>query len=156
MSRVLHLDSSIQTSDSVSRNLSAAIVDKLKVANRDLDVIYRDLVANPLPHITMPVFAAFVQGTEVPGLSPEQQADVIESKKVLEEFLAADTIVIGVPLYNYSVPSTLRAWIDRIVVAGKTFSYGANGPTGFAGGKRVILSLARGGIFTGGGAKRAA
>ena len=147
MSKVLHLDTSIQTSNSVSRRLSAAAVDKLRAADKNLEVTYRDLAANPLPHITMPVFAAFVQGADASGLSPAQQADAAESAKALEEFLAADIIVIGVAFYNYSVPSTLRAWIDRVVVAGKTFSYGPTGPRGFAGGKRVILTLARGGVF---------
>lgn len=147
MSNVLHLDTSIQTNNSVSRQLSAAIVDKLKASDQSLEVTYRDLAVNPLPHITMPVFAAFVQGADASGLSPAQQADAAESAKVLAEFLAADTIVIGVAFYNYSVPSTLRAWIDRVVVAGKTFRYGPTGPVGFAGGKRVILSIARGGVF---------
>lgn len=150
MSKVLHLDTSIQTNNSVSRRLSAAVVEKLKAADKHLEIAYRDLAAAPLPHLTMPVFAAFVQGAAVSDLSPEQQADAAESKKALDEFLAADTIVIGVAFYNYSVPSTLRSWIDRVVVAGKTFSYGPTGPKGLAGSKRVILTFARGGIFADG------
>ena len=66
---------------------------------------------------------------------------------MLDEFLAADTIVVGAPMYNFTVPSQLKAWIDRILVAGKTFRYGANGPEGLAGGKRVIVALSRGGFY---------
>lgn len=148
MSKVLHIDTSMQTDNSVSRRLSAAIVERLRATDQNLEVIYRDLDANALPHITMPVFAALAQGTDGADLSAEQQADAAESAKVLAEFLAADTIVIGAPLYNYSVPSTLRAWIDRVVVAGKTFRYTATGVEGLAAGKRAILGLARGGLYS--------
>jgi FMN-dependent NADH-azoreductase len=147
MSKLLHLDTSIQTSNSVSRRLSAAIVDALKATEEGIEVTYRDLATNPLPHLTLPVFTASVQPGSGAELTAAQQEDAKESAKVLDEFLAADTIVIGVAFYNYSVPSSLRAWIDRVVVAGKTFNYGPTGPVGFAGGKRVILSIARGGIF---------
>ena len=148
MSKLLHLDTSIQTSNSVSRRLSAAVVDKLKATNRDLEITYRDLAAHPLPHLTEPVFASF-QSTDV-SLTSAQQTDAAESAKVLAEFLAADTVVIGVAFYNYSIPSSLKAWIDRVVVAGKTFNYGANGPTGYAGEKRVIVTIARAGVFADG------
>jgi FMN-dependent NADH-azoreductase len=84
----------------------------------------------------------------VSGFDQAAVDDVVESRKALEEFLAADILVLGVPFYNYSVPSSLKAWIDRIVVAGKTFTYGSpNGPIGLAVGKRVIVLLARGGVY---------
>jgi len=149
MNKLLHLDTSIQTSNSVSRRLSAAIVDKLKATDDDFEITYRDLAAHPLPHLTEPVFASF-QSADVSTLTPAQQADAVESAKVLAEFLDADTVVIGVAFYNYSIPSSLKAWIDRVVVAGKTFNYGANGPIGYAGEKRVIVAIARAGVFANG------
>lgn len=128
--KLLHLDSGIQGDASVSRILSAAIVRQLRRERPDLEYGYRDLVADPLPHLTLDAFA-----------TPEAQS-------VLSEFLAADLVVIGVSMYNFSVPSQLKAWIDRIAVAGQTFRYTANGPEGLAGDKRVIVALARGGIYS--------
>jgi FMN-dependent NADH-azoreductase len=121
---VLHIDSSINGDESASRAITRSIVERLPAA----DVVYRDLAGNPLDHLTER------------GQDPH----------VLEEFLAADTIVIGAPMYNFTVPTQLKAWIDRIVVAGKTFRYTANGPEGLASGKRVIVALARGGIYDAG------
>ncbi|MBN3215066.1 FMN-dependent NADH-azoreductase [Pectobacterium polaris] len=149
MSKVLHLDTSIQTSNSVSRRLSAAIVEKIKASHKELEIAYRDLAAHPLPHLTETIFASF-QSSDVSLLTPAQQADAFDSASVLAEFLAADTVVIGVAFYNYSIPSSLKAWIDRVVVAGKTFNYGADGPVGYAGGKRVIVAIARAGVFADG------
>ena len=123
---ILHIDSSINGENSASRALTAAIVDKLQARNWGEDVVYRDLVANPIPHLTLDAFAANLD---------------------LEEFLAADTIVIGAPMYNFTLPTQLKAWIDRIVVAGRTFHYTENGPEGLARGKRVIVALARGGFY---------
>jgi len=117
----LHIDSSISGDASVSRTLTRSIVDGLGGA-----AVYRDLAAEPLSHLTER------------GQDPE----------LLDEFLAADTVVIGAPMYNFTVPSQLKAWIDRVLVAGKTFRYTANGPEGLATGKRVIIALARGGIYS--------
>ena len=125
---ILKLDSSISGENSVSRVLTRSITDQLAAANPGATVIERDLVAAPLSHLT----------------ERGQDADV------LEEFLAADTVVIGAPMYNFSVPSQLKAWIDRIAVAGKTFQYGANGPEGLAGDKRVIVAVSRGGFYEAG------
>ena len=124
---VLHIDSSINGENSASRVISSAIVDKLKQSNWGEKIIYRDLVANPIPHLTLDAFAANLD---------------------LEEFLAADTIVIGAPMYNFTLPTQLKAWIDRIVVAGATFRYTEDGPEGLAKGKRVIVALTRGGIYS--------
>ncbi|WP_341461523.1 NAD(P)H-dependent oxidoreductase [Achromobacter sp. HNDS-1] len=146
MSRLLHIDTSIQTLNSVSRRLSAAIVARFKDSDSGLDVTYRDLAAHPLPHLTEPVFASF-QSADVSTLTAAQQADAAASAEALAEFLAADIVVIGVAFYNYSIPSSLKAWIDRVVVAGKTFNYGATGPIGYAGGKRVVVAIARGGAL---------
>ena len=123
---ILHLDASINGDNSASRAISKSIVDQLKSAQWGEQVVYRDLTADPLPHLTLDAFA---------------------DTSVLDEFLAADTIVIGAPMYNFTLPTQLKAWIDRILVAGTTFRYTENGPEGLAGGKRVIIALARGGNY---------
>ena len=123
---ILHIDSSINGENSASRAISHSIVDKIKTAQWGEPVVYRDLAANPLPHLTLEAFA---------------------DTSVLDEFLAADTIVIGAPMYNFGVPSQLKAWFDRIAIAGKTFRYSEKGPEGLVGDKRVIIALARGGFY---------
>jgi FMN-dependent NADH-azoreductase len=132
---LLHIDSSILGEGSASRALTGEIVARLKAGQPDLEVIYRDLAAEPLPH-----YSAY----SVAGSDPEQAA---RDAAVLEEFLAADVLVIGAPLYNFSLPSQLKAWIDRISIKGKTFRYTADGPEGLAGDKRIIVAIARGGVY---------
>lgn len=129
---ILHIDSSISGDASVSRQLSAAAVAKIAAARPGIEVIYRDLAVDPLAHYVM---------TDKPGNDTEGSAF---SAAVLEEFLAADTIVIGAPLYNFTISSQLKAWIDRIVITGVTFSFGEQGPVGLVGDKRVILLVSRG------------
>ena len=129
---VLHLDSSPLGTHSVTRELSAAIVAQLR-AQSSASVVYRDLAADPLPHWS--------------PVSVSGDAAVRNGSDVLDQFLAADTLVIGAPRYNFSVPSQLKAWIDRVLVAGKTFRYTATGPEGLARGKRVIVASARGGFY---------
>ncbi|MBR1128184.1 FMN-dependent NADH-azoreductase [Bradyrhizobium iriomotense] len=141
--KLLHIDSSVLGPHSVSRQVSAAIVDRLKQATPSLEVAYRDLSQAPLAHLSGSHLAA-AQGAPAPA---ELGPDLAASAAALDEFLAADIVVIGAPMYNFTIPSQLKAWIDRIVVAGKTFSYGANGPQGLAGGKRVILAISRGGYY---------
>ncbi|MCJ8159105.1 FMN-dependent NADH-azoreductase [Sphingomonas sp. LaA6.9] len=126
---LLHIDSSIQADGSASRMISAAAVERLKAAHPDINVTYRDLAAEPLAHITLE------------GLSSAH------AQGVLDEFLNADIVVIGVPMYNFGIPSQLKAWIDHIAIAGKTFSYGPEGVMGLAGGKRVTVALSRGGLY---------
>ncbi len=118
----LHIDSSINGENSASRTMSKAIVDQLDSGS----IVYRDLASDPLPHLTLDAYA---------------------DSSVLDEFQAADTVVIGAPMYNFTLPTQLKSWIDRILVAGQTFRYGENGPEGLAGGKRVIVALARGGFY---------
>lgn len=127
--KLLHLDSSILGENSASRSVSAAIVAALKSSDPSIEVTYRDLAADALPHLTMDVLGN-------PDGTPE-----------LAEFLAADTIVIGAGMYNFTIPSQLKAWIDRILIAGKTFRYTAEGPEGLAGDKKVFVALARGGYY---------
>jgi len=142
--KLLHIDSSILGGNSASRQVSAAIVDQLAKATPGLDVAYRDLAAAPLPHLSGELFAAR-QGAV--WESPAIQKDIAASQAVLDEFLSADIVVIGAPMYNFGIPSQLKAWIDRIAVAGKTFRYGATGPEGLAGGKRVVVAISRGGLY---------
>ena len=126
---ILHIDSSINGDNSASRAISRSIVDQLRAFDPGAAMVTRDLVREPLPHLTLDAFA---------------------DSSVLDEFLGADTIVIGAPMYNFTLPTQLKAWLDRILIAGKTFRYTADGPQGLAGGKRVIVALARGGIYDAG------
>jgi FMN-dependent NADH-azoreductase len=131
--KLLHIDSSALGSHSVSRGLTKDIVAQIKSAHPDTAIHYRDLAAQPLPHW------APVADAEDPS--------ALLGNEVMDEFLDADVIVLGAPMYNFGIPSQLKAWIDRIVVAGKTFRYTANGPEGLAGGKRVIVASSRGGFY---------
>lgn len=142
--KLLHIDASILGDNSVSRKVSAAIVDRLRKATPDLDVTYHDLAAAPLAHLSGDHLAA-AHGA-VPE-APALQRDIAASQTALEEFLAADIVVIGAPMYNFTLPSQLKAWVDRVLVAGKTFRYGAQGPEGLAGGKRLIIAISRGGFY---------
>jgi FMN-dependent NADH-azoreductase len=141
--KLLHIDSSVLGSHSVSRQVSAAAVDRLRKGTPDLDIVYRDLSSMPLAHLSGWHLAA-AQGA-VPEAALQQ--DLAAGQAVLEEFLAADIVVLGAPMYNFTIPSQLKAWIDRILVAGKTFKYGAQGAEGLAGNKRVIVAISRGGFY---------
>jgi FMN-dependent NADH-azoreductase len=141
--KLLHIDSSVLGPHSVSRQVSAAIVDRLRKATPGLEVVYRDLGSTPLAHLSGQYLAA------AQGAPPEAalQQDLAAGQAVMHEFLAADIVVLGAPMYNFTLPSQLKAWIDRIVVAGKTFKYGAQGAEGLAGNKRVIVAISRGGFY---------
>lgn len=128
---ILHIDSSIQGEQSASRTLSAAIVERLLQERGDV-VEYRDLAKDPVSHLTIENMGGIADNPE------------------LAAFLAADTVVIGVAMYNFGIPSQLKAWLDRIFVAGKTFAYGEAGPVGLVGDKRVVLAIARGGLYSSG------
>jgi FMN-dependent NADH-azoreductase len=142
--KVLHVDASILGDSSVSRQLSAAVVARLREAHPRLAVTYYDLGAEPIGHLTGAHLAA------AQGLSPENaalQQDVARGRQALEDFLGADVVVVGAPMYNFSVSSQLKAWIDRLAIAGKTFRYTEQGPQGLAGGKKVIVASSRGGFY---------
>jgi FMN-dependent NADH-azoreductase len=141
--KLLHIDSSVLGPHSVSRQVSAAIVDRLRQAASGLEVTYRDLTLTPLAHLSGPHLAA------AQGAAPEAalQQDLAAGQAVLDEFLAADIVVLGAPMYNFTIPSQLKAWIDRILVSGKTFKYGPQGVQGLAGNKRVIVAVSRGGYY---------
>jgi FMN-dependent NADH-azoreductase len=122
--RLLHVDSSILGGNSVSRTLTAEIVEAERRRVPGLEVVYRDLAERPLQHISgSHLAAAQAEPVKLPTLL---QQDLAQGQAALEEFLAADTIVIGAPMYNFSVPSQLKAWIDRLAVAGKTFRFSSS------------------------------
>ena len=107
-------------------------------------MIYRDLAAAPVGHLSGAHLAASQ------GVVPETidlERDLFAGKSALAEFLTADIVVVGAPMYNFTIPSQLKAWIDRILVAGKTFKYGTQGAEGLAGNKRVIVAVSRGGHY---------
>ena len=131
---ILHIDSSINGDNSASRAISRSILNQVRAQSPGSRVISRDLVADPLPHLTLASF---------------------NDQEVLDEFLGAHTVIIGAPMYNFTLPTQLKAWIDRIAVSGKTFRYTENGPEGLVKGKRVIIALARGGIYGEGSPARA-
>ena len=143
--KLLHIDSGILGTASVSRQLSANAVAEWRAQHPNTEVVYRDLVAQPLTHLAGDQLLAAAAD---PGQqSLEMRAILAESGNVLEEFLDADVVVIGAPMYNFSIPSQLKAWIDRIAIKGKTFAYTEYGPKGLAGGKTVIIASARGGFY---------
>ncbi|HTM71109.1 MAG TPA: NAD(P)H-dependent oxidoreductase [Luteimonas sp.] len=133
--KLLHIDSSILGEHSASRALSAAVVAARKAADPSLELVYRDLAASPLPHLS---------GASLAKADP---AEVDAADQVMREFLEADVVVVGAPMYNFTIASTLKAWIDRLAVAGKTFRYNEQGMAeGLAGGKEVIVASSRGGF----------
>jgi FMN-dependent NADH-azoreductase len=141
---LLHIDTAITGENSVTRQVTAAIVEAARRANPTLDVAYRDLNADPVPHLDGNGVGKLRGGATAAANDPE----VSLNNALIEEFLAADIVVIGAPMYNFSVPSQLKAWIDRVAVPGKTFSYTESGPQGLAGGKKVFVASARGGVYS--------
>ena len=145
--KLLHVDSSILGPGSVSRTLSAEIVAHKQRAIPGLSVSYRDLAAEPVGHLSGAHLAAAQGATPE---TPQIQHDVATGAAMLQEFLAADIVVVGAPMYNFGVPSQLKAWIDRLAVAGQTFHYTDKGPQGLCGGKTVIVASSRGGVYANG------
>jgi FMN-dependent NADH-azoreductase len=149
--KLLHIDSSVLGEGSASRQISAAIVTALSNTIPGLKVVRRDLEAAPLPHLS-----ARLLPTIRPDLGGQSSAaETDEAAAVLQEFLDADIVVIGAPMYNFTVSTQLKAWIDRILIAGKTFGYSETGPTGLAGDKRVIIASSRGGLYAPGAPSQA-
>jgi FMN-dependent NADH-azoreductase len=148
MAKILHIDSSVRSTGSLTRQLGGEFIAKLQAADPSSTVITRDLAANPVPHVTEQLIGAYFTPAEQRNAD---QAHVIKTSDALvDELLAADTIVIGAPMYNFSVTSGLKAWIDHIARAGRTFQYGANGPEGKVTGKKVYIFVASGGAYSSG------
>ncbi|PTY37985.1 FMN-dependent NADH-azoreductase [Saccharospirillum sp. MSK14-1] len=143
---ILHLDSSILGDQSVSRQLSRQVVERLRQQHEAAQVTYRDLVANAIPHLDM----ASLSAGQVPAdqRNTDQSAQFELTETLLNELFSADVIVIGLPFYNFGMPSQLKAWIDRIAQSGRTFRYTENGPEGLVTGKKVILASSRGGVYS--------
>ncbi len=147
--QVLHIDSSILGDASASRILTAAIVDELRRENPQATVVRRDLAVEAVPHLDGAIAAGF-RATGTDDFDDATRAEHARSEALVNELLASDVIVVGAPMYNFSVPSQLKAWIDRVAQAGRTFKYTENGPVGLAGGKKVIVASTRGRIYSAG------
>jgi len=144
--KLLHVDSSPLGGNSVSRELTQRIVTQWRATHSHTKVEHLDLAQDAPSHLSADSLG-FRMGVNAEGLSEVQRKENEISEKLVSQFLAADVIVVGAPMYNFSVPSQLKAWIDRILVAGKTFKYSAHGAEGLAGHKRVIVAISRGGFY---------
>ena len=143
--QLLHVDSSITGDASVSRHLSAAVVAHLRAGLPGVTVGRRDLAADPLPVFDAATLGGLTVQPQPQG--PEHAAEARLDRQVLDEFMAADVVVIGAPMYNFGVPAQLKTWVDYLAVAGVTFRYTPQGPVGLAGGKRVVIASSRGGLY---------
>jgi FMN-dependent NADH-azoreductase len=142
---LLHIDSSVLGTNSASRALSADIVARQLALHPGINVVHRDLSTDAALHLSSHHLAAW-QGAAVEDAA--LGLDLAKGGAYLDELLAADIIVIGAPMYNFSIPSQLKAWIDRVVVAGKTFRYGANGAEGLLQNRKVFIASSRGNIYS--------
>jgi FMN-dependent NADH-azoreductase len=151
MANILFINSSARSTGSISRQVSAEFVEKLKSGQPGSVVVERDVAANPIAHLDEQKLGAFF--TPADQRSPEQQALVKLSEELIAEVNAADIIVIGAPMYNFSITSTLKTWIDHVARAGVTFKYTETGPVGLIQGKKVYVFTSRGGVYSEGPAK---
>jgi FMN-dependent NADH-azoreductase len=145
--KLLHIDSSPLAGNSVSRQLTERIVAQWRATHPGTVVEYLDLAADAPSHLSVDSLG-FRVGPSGEGLSEVQRRENEISEKLVSQFLAADVVVVGAPMYNFSVPSQLKAWIDRVAQAGRTFTYTEKGPKGLAGGKTVIVASSRGGVYS--------
>lgn len=151
--KILQVDSGFARPNSVSRELTAAIVAELASRDDKAEIVQRDLASSETAHVsTTALPSVHPAATPASDLDAAGQATRGVSDAILEEFLAADVIVLGAPMYNFLIPSQLKAWIDRIVIPGTTVRYTAEGPEGLAGNKKLIVAIARGGVYPPGGA----
>jgi len=144
--QILQIISSARGAESFSTQLSRGIIDKLLAAHPDSTVVVRDLAKHPFPHLEEAHLQAYFTPAE--GRSPEQQAAVRHSDEAIAEVLAADVLVIGSPFYNFTIASSLKAWLDHLTRANITFRYTPTGPEGLITGKKVYVALASGGIYS--------
>jgi FMN-dependent NADH-azoreductase len=147
---ILHIDASPLGNASVSRRLTVSVVEKLTGDHPAARVTHRDLIENPISHLSGELLQVLrpVPGTTPPS-GPTLRAEADQTDALINELLGADVVVIGAPMYNFSIPSQLKAWIDRVAQAGRTFRYTAEGPVGLAAGKKVIVVSTRGGVYAG-------
>jgi len=145
--KLLHIDSSPLAGQSVSRELTRRIVAQWQDSHPGTTVEHLDLAAQAPSHLDMDSLG-FRLGLAHDSLTEAQKRENAITEKLLTQFLAADVVVVGAPMYNFSVPSQLKAWIDRVAQAGRTFKYTEQGPVGLAGGKTVIVASSRGGSYS--------
>ena len=145
--KLLHIDSSILAANSTSRHLTAQIVAKWRASHPGTTVEYLDLAAHAPSHLSADALGFRMPASDAVLTDVQKQENAV-SEALVSQFLAADVVVVGAPLYNFSIPSQLKAWIDRIAQAGRTFTYTAKGPQGLAGGKTVVVASARGGVYS--------
>lgn len=145
--KLLHIDSSILGDNSASRQLSGEVVKAWQAAHPGLDVSYRDVAAEAIEHFSAATLVAAGTPAELRDAAQKHEAQL--SADTLAQFMAADAVVIGAPMYNFTIPTQLKAWIDRIAVAGQTFRYTENGPEGLCGNKKVIVISTSGGLHSG-------
>lgn len=145
--KLLHIDSSILGDNSASRQLSRDVVEAWKAAEADVVVTYRYLAADAISHFSAQTLIAAGTSAELRDAAQKHETDL--SASTMAEFLAADAVVIAAPMYNFTIPTQLKAWIDRIAVAGQTFRYTEAGPEGLCGGKKLVIVSTSGGLHAG-------
>lgn len=147
---ILQIDSGLFVGQSVSRQLTQQLVAQLKRQNPSATVVVRDLVDQPVSHLDGEIL--MTARTDAAQRSPRQQDELVVTEALLDEVFAADVLVIGAPMYNFTIPTQLKAWVDRIAQAGRTFRYTEHGPEGLLKGKKACIASARGGIYSEGAA----
>jgi FMN-dependent NADH-azoreductase len=151
MTRILHINSSVRNTDSISRKVTREFLNKWQVNEPEAVIVERDLAAHPLPHLTEKTLGAFFTPAE--QRTPEQAQIAQLSDTLVQELFDADVIVIGAPMYNFSITSGLKAWVDHVARAGVTFKYGEQGPVGLLTGKKVYIFTSSGGVYSAGPAQ---
>lgn len=146
MKKILQIISSVNGNQSFSLKLSNTILERLLSIYPDSTVHTRDLTKNPLPHLEDTHFTAFYKPSE--SLTEADRSALLPSDEAIKEVQEAEIIIIGVPLYNFGIPSTLKAWVDHITRAGLTFRYNENGPEGLLTNKKVYLAISSGGVYS--------
>ncbi|WP_415759571.1 FMN-dependent NADH-azoreductase [Pseudomonas sp. LT1P18] len=147
MSRVLIIESSARQQDSVSRQLTQTFISQWQTAHPNDQITVRDLAVNPVPHLDINLLGGWMKPAE--QRSDIEQVSLERSNQLTDELLAADVLVMAAPMYNFAIPSTLKAWLDHVLRAGVTFKYTDTGPQGLLSGKRAYVLTARGGIYAG-------
>jgi len=147
MSRVLIIESSARQQDSVSRQLTQTFINQWKAAHPTDHITVRDLAVNPVPHLDINLLGGWMKPAE--QRSEIEHISLERSNQLTDELLAADVLVMAAPMYNFAIPSTLKAWLDHALRAGVTFKYTETGPQGLLSGKRAYVLTARGGIYAG-------
>ncbi|MHC8292539.1 FMN-dependent NADH-azoreductase [Pseudomonas sp. LB3P58] len=147
MSRVLIIESSARQQDSVSRQLTQTFISQWQTAHPNDQITVRDLAVNPVPHLDINLLGGWMKPAE--QRNDIEQVSLERSNQLTDELLAADVLVMAAPMYNFAIPSTLKAWLDHVLRAGVTFKYTDTGPQGLLSGKRAYVLTARGGIYAG-------